>query len=339
MTLPGVAVLAGWCAALSIFALAGGLLLSGIDRKLAAHMQARIGPPIIQPFIDTAKLLQKENIVPANAIPWLFNASPVVALVSSVLILFYLPVGSIPPVLGNGGDFVLVMYLLTVPALALVAGGFASGSPYATVGAQREMVTMLAYEFPLAAVVIGIAWRLGAAGVSHPFTFTAIAANPVWSVAGPLGIAGALLLLVVLAAVTPAERSRIPFDTQEAETELAGGLLVEYSGRNLAMFLLAQAARTLVLAAIIVAVFFPWNLSALVPIPAALALPADLLFFLGKAVLVMFAVVTLVRVAMARFRINELVSFYWIYLSVIGLAGIVLLMADASLSTLSGVAP
>jgi len=122
MTPLEIVILVVWCAALALFALVGGLFLSGVDRKLAAHMQARIGPPIRQPFIDAVKLLQKESIVPANAIPWLFNAAPVIALASSVLVLFYIPVGSLTPVLGAYGDLVLVMYLLTIPALALVAG-------------------------------------------------------------------------------------------------------------------------------------------------------------------------------------------------------------------------
>ncbi len=337
MTLVGIAVLLGWCVLLSLFAIAGGLFLLGIDRKLAAHMQARIGPPIRQPFIDVAKLLQKENVVPANAIPSIFHLAPVIALASSILVLFYLPVGSILPVLGMFGDLVLVMYLLTVPALAMVAGGFASGSPYATVGAQREMVTMIAYEFPLAIVVIGVAWRIGAAGLSSPFSLATIAATPIWTVVGPLGLLGAFLLLLVLALVTPAELSRIPFDTQEAETELAGGLLVEYSGRNLAMFYLAQGVKTLVLAAVIVAIFFPWNISGFLAMPSWLALPADILFFLAKAIFVLFFAVTLVRVGMARFRINQVVSIYWSYLSVIGVFGLLLLMADAALPALAGV--
>ena len=337
MTPVDLAVMLGWFVLLSLFALAAGLFLLGVDRKLAAHMQARIGPPIRQPFIDVAKLLQKENVVPANAISAVFHLSPLIALASSIVILFYLPVGSLLPVLGMYGDLVLVMYLLTVPALAMVAGGFASGSPYATVGAQREMVTMIAYEFPLAVVVIGVAWRLGAAGLSSPFALGTMAANPIWTVVGPLGIAGILLLLLVLAVVTPAELSRIPFDTQEAETELAGGLLVEYSGRNLAMFYLAQGVKTLVLAAVIVAIFFPWNLSGFLAMPPWLALPADILFFLVKAILVLFFSVTLVRVGMARLRINQVVSVYWIYLSVIGLAGLLFLMADAALPALLGV--
>lgn len=337
MTPITIAVLFGWCILLSLFALVAGLFLLGVDRKLAAHMQARIGPPIRQPFIDVVKLLQKENVVPANAIPWLFSLAPVLALASSIVVLFYLPVGSIFPIFGMYGDLILVMYLLTVPALAMVAGGFASGSPYATVGAQREMVTMIAYEFPLAIVVIGVAWRLGAAGLASPFALGTMAANPIWTVVGPLGLIGALLLLFVLAFVTPGELSRIPFDTQEAETELAGGLLVEYSGRNLAMFYLAQGVKTLVLSAVIVAIFFPWNLSAFIAMPPWIALPADLLFFLVKAILIMFFAVTLVRVGMARFRINQVVSIYWIYLSVIGIAGLLLLMADTSIPVLAGV--
>jgi len=103
------------------------------------------------------------------------------------------------------------------------------------------------------------------------------------------------------------------------------------------MFSLAQAAKTLVLAAIIVAVFFPWNISSFVAMPLSLSVLADILFFLLKAVLVLFFAVTLVRVAMARFRINDLVSFNWVYLSVIGLAGLVLLMADVAVGPLLGV--
>ncbi|NYT20659.1 MAG: NADH-quinone oxidoreductase subunit H [Methanomicrobiales archaeon] len=338
MTLPAtIGSIILWTVLVSLFGLIVGLFLLGVDRKLAAHMQARIGPPIRQPFTDIRKLLVKENIVPENAIPWLFNLAPIIALVSSLVILLYIPLGSLISPLGMYGDLILVMYLLTIPALAMVAGGFASGSPYATVGAQREMVTMIGYEFPLAIVVIAIAWRLWAAGIAHPFLLSSMAGNPVWGLAGPLGIVGLVLLLIVLAVVTPAELSRIPFDTQEAETELAGGLLVEYSGRNLALFTLSTAVRTLVMGALIVAVFFPWNLSSFVALPAGIAQVADLIFFLAKVVLVMFIVVTLVRVGMARFRINQVVTVYWVHFALIGLAGLLLLMADSALGTAAGV--
>ena len=108
-----------------------GLVYKGIDRKLAARMQARVGPPIRQPFLDFFKLMIKENIVPENAVPWIFNGAPIMALVSSITILLYLPVGNIPPILSGYGDIVLIIYLLTLPAIGMVVGGFASGSPYA----------------------------------------------------------------------------------------------------------------------------------------------------------------------------------------------------------------
>ncbi len=324
-TLP--ALLAG-AVLVAAFSIIIGLLLMGFDRIVAARMQARIGPPLTQPFTDIRKLLAKENVVPENAIPWLFNLAPIIALASAITILFYLPIGGFSPVLSGGGDLILVMYLLTLPALALVAGGFASGSPYATVGAQREMVTMIAYEFPLAIVVVAIAWRLAAAGISLPFSLATIEANPVWGLVGPLGAIGLLILLIVLLIVTPAELSRVPFDTPEAETELAGGILVEYSGKNLALFSLTQGVKTVAMASLVVALFFPYRLAAIAGISGFAGAVIDLLVYIVLITLVAFISVSVIRVAMARFRINQVVSVYWIYLAIAGLAGLLLVMVD-----------
>lgn len=324
-TLP--ALLAG-AVLVAAFSIIIGLLLMGFDRIVAARMQARIGPPLTQPFTDIRKLLAKENVVPENAIPWLFNLAPIIALASAITILFYLPIGGFAPVLSGGGDLILVMYLLTLPALALVAGGFASGSPYATVGAQREMVTMIAYEFPLAIVVVAIAWRLAAAGISLPFSLATIEANPVWGLVGPLGAIGLLILLIVLLIVTPAKLSRVPFDTPEAETELAGGILVEYSGKNLALFSLTQGVKTVAMASLVVALFFPYRLAAIAGISGFAGAVIDLLVYIVLITLVAFISVSVIRVAMARFRINQVVSVYWIYLAIAGLAGLLLVMVD-----------
>ncbi|HDS63573.1 MAG TPA: NADH-quinone oxidoreductase subunit H [Methanofollis liminatans] len=317
--------------AMAVFGIVGGLFFLGIDRKVSAHMQARIGPPIRQPFRDVRKLLIKESVVPENAVPLLFNLAPVMAVASAITILLYIPVGGMPPVLGGYGDLILILSLLTVPALAMVVGGFASGSPYATVGAQREMVTMIAYEFPLAVAIIAIAWRLSAAGIPDPFFLVTLTSTPIWSVVGPPGIAGCLILLLVLSVVTPAELSLVPFDSCEAATELAGGLLVEYSGRNLAMFSLAQGVKTVVMAALAVGIFLPWNLSALAAVPAAYVPLADFVFFLAKVLLVILFAVTLLRTAVARFRINQIVSLYWFWLGAASIAGLALIVADALL--------
>jgi formate hydrogenlyase subunit 4 len=189
-------------------------------------------------------------------------------------------------------------------------------------------VTMIAYEFPLAVVIIAIAWKLAASGIPLPFTLASIQANPIWGLVGPLGLIGVLILFLVLLVVTPAELSRIPFDTPEAETELAGGILVEYSGKNLALFTLTQGVKTVVMASLAVALFVPYRLSAMLPAPAILQPVLDLVFYLFLVVLVAFVSVSLVRVSMARFRINQVVSVYWIYFSLIGIGGMLLIIAD-----------
>ncbi|MDG6221207.1 MAG: NADH-quinone oxidoreductase subunit H, partial [Candidatus Thermoplasmatota archaeon] len=237
-----------------------GLVLKGIDRKLAARMQSRIGPPIRQPFWDVSKLFQKENIIPRDALDWLFNGMPIVALVGALAIMLYLPIGPLAPVFKGYGDLVLVIYLFAIPGLAMALGGFASGSPVAAIGSQREMAMMMSYELPLAIIVATLAWITSGMGFAG-FEAMTYSYTPIWSLVGPVGIIGALLLMLSLLIVTPGELSKIPFDQPEAETELAGGILAEYSGRNLALFYLADAVKTLALGTLVVALFIPWNLS------------------------------------------------------------------------------
>ena len=142
-----------------------GLFYKGIDRKLAARMQARVGPPIRQPFMDFYKL---------------------------------------------------IIYLLTLPAIGMVVGGFASGSPYANVGAQREMVLMMSYELPLVTTVIAIGWKLSQVYPQlNVFSLAVINAYPIWELVGPLGFMGVILLFITFAAVTPGELSKVPFDAPE----------------------------------------------------------------------------------------------------------------------------
>jgi len=320
------------------FGIIFGLLYKGIDRKLSAHMQGRIGPPIIQPFRDVRKLFTKENVVPENAIPWIFNLVPMVGLVATISILIYLPIGGFPPIISWAGDLILILYLLLIPSLALVIGGFSSGSPYAIVGAQREMATMIAYEFPLAIVIITFAWKLGyKLNIANTFSLATIVGAPVWNnITGPLGFIGFAILLLVLVIVTPAELSKIPFDAPEAETEIAGGLLVEYSGRNLAMFYLTDGVKTVVMASIIVVLFFPYNISNMLGLESYPAYTVDILFYLLKVFLVILFSVTLIRVAIARLKIDQIVYTYWIPLTLMSLIGLILVMWDGTITSLLG---
>jgi len=307
-----------------------GLLYRGVDRKLVAHMQGRVGPPIVQPFRDVQKLLMKESIIPRGAIPWLFTAAPFLAVVATGVLLLYVPLFGQPALLGRYGDVILVLYLLIVPSLAFVAGGFASSSPYATVGSQREMIIMMSYELPLAVVVLTIAWKIGQATAANPFLMSTIGAYPIWTLLGPVGIAGAALMLLALAVVTVGEAAKVPFDIAEAETEIAGGLLVEYSGRNLMLFYLSDVIKALAMVAVVVALFIPYNLSPYIGVQAVL--PAgiiDGLFFLVKVFVVMFFSITLIRTGMARFKISQASSVYVLAMTAVTLVGMLLIWIDS----------
>jgi len=321
---------------LAVFSIFMGLIYKGVDRKLAAHMQARIGPPLRQPFRDVRKLFIKENIVPENAVAWIYNLTPVLSLTAAVSILLYIPIGSIT-ILSGYGDLILILYLLMIPALGMIIGGFASGSPYATVGARREMVMLMSYEFPLAITVISIVWKLSTTYVlTDAFSLTTLAKYPVWEAVGPVGFIGLAILLLTLLVVTPAELSKIPFDAPEAETEIAGGLLAEYSGRNLAMFYLSDAVKTVAMAGIVVALFFPYNISVFFNLPTTIGIIVDILFFLLKVLIIITVCVTFVRVAAARLKIDQVAYTYFIQLTLFGLIGLVLIVLDTILPVLTG---
>jgi formate hydrogenlyase subunit 4 len=307
-----------------------GMLYRGIDRKLVAHMQGRVGPPIVQPFRDVRKLLMKENIIPDGAISWLFNAAPFLALVSAGSLLLFIPLFGQPALLGRYGDVVLVLYLLISASLAFVVGGFASSSPYATVGAQREMIIMMSYEAPLAVVVLGIAWRISQVTDANPFLMSTIAQYPIWNLLGPVGVVGALLMLVTLAVVTVGEAAKVPFDIAEAETEIAGGVLVEYSGRNLSLFYLSDVIKTFAMVSLVVVLFIPYNLSPALGITATIAAGiVDGLFFLVKVFVVMFVSISLIRAGMARFKISQASTVYVIAMTAVALVGMFLIWVDA----------
>lgn len=305
-----------------------GLLYKGFDRKITAMMQSRIGPPWRQPFRDVRKLFMKETIIPDNAVPWLFNAAPVFSLIAPLIALAYLPLGPFSPILQGYGDLILLLYLLAIPAVAMAFGGLASGSPYATVGAQRELVLMMSYEFPLAIAAVTMAWNYGT------FSIAEMAANPVWSNVSTMSGVGFALIAAGLFAVLPGELSKVPFDQAEAETELAEGIFVEYSGRNLGIFYIAEVVKMVVVGSLMIALFFPYNLSTFYSFggPEIFGgvllwnMIADVAFFLFKLLIIIYFAVSVIRVAFARFQINKASYFYWIPITIIGLLGTLLVM-------------
>jgi NADH-quinone oxidoreductase subunit H len=209
-----------------------GLLITWIDRKVTARVQYRVGPPWWQPFADVVKLLGKETIVPAGASRLAFFGAPLVAIAGAALVSTMIWVSLIWDK-GFAGDIFVVLYLLVLPSLALVIGGAASRNPLAAVGASREMKLILSYELPfvlgIVVVLVKSGGRLGLAEIfsaeGQPF----------------LGSVSGVLTLLVMFLVTQAKLGLVPFDQAEAETEIMGGALIEYSGAPLAAFKLAKA--------------------------------------------------------------------------------------------------
>ena len=305
------------------------LLFDGADRIVHARMQRRYGPPLLQPVYDIVKLMGKENIVPRRASRFFFSAAPWMALVSTLMVFLYIPSGPFPAVLGTEGDMVLIVYLLAMGGLMMAVGGFASGNPIANIGAGREITLMMSYEFPLAIVICTMAWvayRLGMPGA--PFSLETFAAMSVWKVVGKIGTFGLLCLFLSLVMVIPGETGKGPMDIPEAKTEILDGLIIEYSGANLALFKITFALRSFAMAAFMTSLFVPFSLAGLFSTGGFLIAIFDFLFFWVKVFAVQMLFVTLMRTAFGRLKIWQASQFYVMKAAGLSVAGMILLSID-----------
>jgi len=218
-----------------LFSGAMGLLVSWVDRKVTARLQYRVGPPWYQNFIDIMKLFLKETLIPEGASRGVFFAMPLIAMACATLVSTTILVANGAPNSGFIGDLIVVVYLLMIPPIALMLGGFASSNPLASLGGSREMKLMLSYELPfLLALAVPIlkanyAIKLGQIIIYQQTNAPIIAS-----------ISGAISFFVMLFCVQ-AKAGFVPFDMPEAETEIMSGPYIEYSGRALAIFKLTKA--------------------------------------------------------------------------------------------------
>ena len=319
-----------------LFCFVIGLLLCGIDRKAVARMQKRVGPPILQPFYDFFKLCGKETIVPAAASRTTFMMAPLLGLSALVVIQLFIPVfnfrvfRNLPEV----ADIIVILYLLLIPAVSVMMGGAASGSPYAGIGLSREMVTVLAIELPLVLVLLSVAKTVGnAMGTGLVFSMSGIAdyqAAHGSLICRASMIPAALAMLLII----PGETGNHPFDAAEAETEICEGLLAEYSGAPLGIFKLSHAVKMLTLTSLFVALFLGGIGSGVVRLIAAIGLTGGLAsaiaLLLQVLIMVLLCIVlTLVTISFvhavtARLKIEQLFKYYWTVVTGLALISLVL---------------
>lgn len=298
-----------------LFCFVVGMLLCGIDRKLVARMQKRVGPPILQPFYDFFKLCGKETIIPAVANKTVYLAAPLVGLAALVVIQLFIPIYSMNAFKGIA-DVIVILYLLLIPAFAIILGGAATGSPYAGVGLSREMVTVIAVELPLVLVLLAVGKYVGnAMGTGVCFSLTTIVEYQIAN--GSLLFKGSMIpAAVAMALIIPGETGSHPFDAAEAETEICEGMLAEYSGAPLAVFKANHAVKLLTLTSLFVALF-------LGGIGTGIA-AVDALIMVAFCIVLTAVTISFVHAITARLKIEQVFKFYWTVVT--GIAAISLVL-------------
>jgi len=284
-----------------------GLLASWIDRKVTARVQYRVGPPLLQPLIDIIKLLGKETLIPAGASKITFLMAPLIGLSSVILVSTLLWVNNINWNNTFIGDLIVVLYLLTIPSISIIMGGFASKNPFASLGASREMKLILSYELPFILAILvpviktGYSIRLGDIVVFQLENGVIVGS-----------ISGILALIVVIMCMQ-AKLALVPFDAPEAETELSGGVLIEYSGSSLAIYRLMKNMLLFTLPFFLMIMFMG-------------GLRLDRIHILWGILkyVGLVALITVIRNTNPRVRIDQAVRFFWGPMTIIALLAVIL---------------
>ncbi|MCK9305984.1 MAG: NADH-quinone oxidoreductase subunit H [Methanoculleus sp.] len=215
--------------------IAGGLI-AGIDRKITARMQGRVGPPLLQPFYDVGKLFEKERAVVTTAQNFYVLAYLIFIALSGAL--FF-----------AGGDLLLIVFAFTLAHVFLVLGAYAVHSPYSHIGAERELIQVMAYEPMIILAAVGFYM------VSGSFYVTDIAATTVPAI---LYLPGVFLGFVVILTI---KLRKSPFDistSHHAHQEIVKGITTEFSGSTLAQVEIAHWYENVFLLGFVF-LFFAWN--------------------------------------------------------------------------------
>ncbi len=284
-----------------------GLIASWVDRKVTARIQYRIGPPWYQPLIDIIKLLGKETLLPRGGSRIVFLVMPLLGLAGVTLVSTLLWISNLNREIGFIGDVIVVLYLMTLPALSLVLGGFASGNPYASIGASREMKMILSYELPFVlALIVPIIKSGGVLTIGGILDYQAV--NGI--IAG--SISGAVALIVAILCMQ-AKLGLVPFDIAEAETEIIGGPLIEYSGAPLAVFKLTKAMLLFTIPVFLVIAFM-----------GGIGVKGISLLWGILKYVALLVVIILIRNTNPRLRIDQALRFFWGPVTILAVAAVIL---------------
>jgi NADH-quinone oxidoreductase subunit H len=290
------------------FAALNALFLVWLERKVAGHIQLRIGPKEVGPFgvlqtaVDALKLLGKELITPRATSKWLFQFSPILVFVPAVVPFVVFPFGPWLQIRDLNMGLLLIFAFGGINVIAILMGGWASNNKYALLGAMRSVAQNVAYEIPLLLAAMSVVLMAGSLSLQQ----IVLAQGKVWYV-----FCQPIAFLIYMIAAT-AETNRAPFDIPEAESELVAGFHTEYSGMRFSLFFLAEYTEMFVVAAVGTTLFLGGWRGPFLP---------GVWWFLAKVFFLIF-IAMWARWTFPRVRFDQLMNFAWKYMTPLALANL-----------------
>jgi len=231
-------------------------LLTGVTRKVKARLLRRVGAPVWQPYRDLARLMRKEVVLAHNA-SWLFRATPYLIFAATWVAAALVPTFAIGLSFSWTADLIAIVALLGSARFFLALAGMDVGTSFGGIGSSREVMIASLAEPAMLLIIFTLALVAGSTQLS---TVVAYMASPEVGLRFSLGLA-----LVALVIVALAENARVPVDNPATHLELTmvhEAMVLEYSGRHLAMIELASQMKLLLYLSLIACVFAPWALAA-----------------------------------------------------------------------------
>jgi formate hydrogenlyase subunit 4 len=230
-------------------------LLTGLVRVVKARLLRRRGPPLLQPYLDLARLLGKEVVLAENA-SWLFRVTPYMIFAATWVAAALIPTFAAGLIFSWSADLIAIIALLASARFFLALVGLDIGTSFGGIGSSREVLFASLAEPAMIMIVFTLALIAGSTQLS---TIAQIMAMPELGLRVSLGLALIALILVAIA-----ENARIPVDNPATHLELTmvhEGMVLEYSGRHLALIELASMLKLLLYVSLIACVFAPWGIA------------------------------------------------------------------------------
>jgi len=274
-------------------------LLTGLVRKVKAHLLRRQGPPLVQPYRDLIRLLRKEVVLAENA-SWLFRVIPYLVFAATWVAASLVPTFRTGLLFSWSADLIAIIALLGSARFYLALAGLDVGTSFGGIGSSREVMIASLAEPAMVMIVFTLALIAGSTQLS---TMASVL------ISGEVGLRVSLgLALIALIIVALAENARIPVDNPATHLELTmvhEAMVLEYSGRHLALIDLAASLKLLLYISLIGCLFVPWGMAARGTGIAALAI--GVVSYLGKLAVggILLAVFETSIAKMRVFRVPE----------------------------------